>query len=361
MAAPPEIARRLGSDEEELLGALMDSMADAVYAVDDSGVVLFANPAALAILGYGAEHELVGRPSHATIHYRHLDGRPFDEADCPLLRPRQTGEPVRVDHDWFIRRDGSFVPVAYSSAPVMVQGRRGAVVVFRDRSERERAEAERLRADAIHASRARIVQAALDERRRLGRDLHDGAQQRLINVIFALQGAQRGAGDEATRQAIAEALEETQLAIRDLRDPGTGLDPTVLAHRGLAAAITSLTARTPVPVALELPAERFPALVESTAYFVVSEALANVGKHAHATEAAVTIEVRSDRLVVSVTDDGRGGAVADPTDGTGLSGLADRVAAVGGRLVVESPPGAGTTVTADLPLSETVLSAPGGG
>jgi signal transduction histidine kinase len=122
-----------------------------------------------------------------------------------------------------------------------------------------------------------------------------------------------------------------------------------------------LTARTPVPVALELPTERFPALVESTAYFVVSEALANVGKHARATEAAVTIEVRSDRLVVSVTDDGRGGAVADPTDGTGLSGLADRVAAVGGRLVVESPPGAGTAVTADLPLSETVLSAPGGG
>ena len=112
-----------------------------------------------------------------------------------------TGEPVRVGQDWFVRRDGSFVPVAYSSAPVTVRARRGAVVVFRDISERNRAESERLRAEAIHASRARIVQAALEERRRLGRDLHDGAQQRLINVIFALQAAGRGAGDEARARA----------------------------------------------------------------------------------------------------------------------------------------------------------------
>jgi PAS domain S-box-containing protein len=348
---PPrsQIAQRLGSDEEELLAALMGSMVDAVYAVDDAGVVLFANPAAIGILGYDSENELIGCPSHATIHYRHPDGRPFDEADCPLLRPRQTGEAVRVEQDWFIRRDGSFVPVAYSSAPVMVQGRRGAVVVFRDTTERQRANAERLRADAIHASRTRIVQATLEERRRLGRDLHDGAQQRLINVIFALQTAGRDAQDEATRKAIADALAETQLAIRDLRDLGAGLDPSVLAHRGLAAAITSLTARTPVPVALDLPAGRFDPLVESTAYFVVAETLANIGKHAEAAEAAVTIEVRADRLVVTVIDDGRGGAVAELSGGTGLAGLADRVAAVGGTLTVESPADAGTTVTADLP------------
>ena len=257
MPTPRQFASRLGSDEGELLGALMASMVDALYAVDDAGVVLFANPAAVSILGYDSERDLVGRPSHATIHYLHPDGRPFAEADCPLLAPRQTGEAVRVEQDWFIRRDGSFVPVAYSSAPVTFERRRGAVVVFRDISDRNRAEAERLRADAIHASRARIVEAALDERRRLGRDLHDGAQQRLINIIFALQAAGRAAGDESTKRAIAEALEETQLAVRDLRDLGAGLDPSVLAHRGLAAAIKSLTARTPVPVALELPAERF--------------------------------------------------------------------------------------------------------
>ena len=345
------IATRLGSNDAELLSGLMASMADAVYAVDDGGVVLFANAAAVDILGYASESELIGRPSHATIHHSYPDGRPFPESDCPLLAPRQTGEPVRVDQDWFVRRDGSFVPVAYSSAPVAIGQRRGAVVVFRDISERNRAEAERLRADAIHASRARIVQAALDERRRLGRDLHDGAQQRLINVIFALQVAGRGAGDETAQRSIAEALEETQLAIRDLRDIGAGLDPSVLAHRGLAAAITSLTARTPVPVTLDLPAERFAPLTESTVYFVVSEALANVAKHAEASEAAVTIAVAADRLAVTVTDDGRGGAA-----GSGLAGLADRVAAVGGTLTIESPPGAGTRVLAELP-----VSAPAGG
>jgi PAS domain S-box-containing protein len=345
------IAQRLGSDEAELLAALMASMADAVYAVDDTGVVLFANAAALNILGYASEGELVGRPSHATIHHSHPDGRPFPEDDCPLLRPRQTGEPVRIDQDWFVRRDGTFVPVAYSSAPVTVGSRRGAVVVFSDISARARAESERLRAEAIHASRARIVQAALQERRRLGRDLHDGAQQRLINVIFALQAAGRGAGDAAARRAIAEALEETQLAIRDLRDLGAGLDPSVLAHRGLAAAISSLTARTPVPVTLEVPAHRFAALVESTAYFVVAEALANVAKHAEASEATVRIEAAADHLRVSVTDDGRGGAAPDLAGGSGLAGLTDRVAAVGGTLAIASPAGAGTTLTAELPLA----------
>jgi PAS domain S-box-containing protein len=351
MPPPQEIAKRLGSNEQELLSALIASMADAVYAVDDAGVVLFANAAAVSILGYGSEGELIGRPSHATIHHSHPDGSPFPEADCPLLRPRRTGEAVRVDQDWFVRRDGSFVPVAYSSAPVAIGQGRGAVVVFRDVSERNRAEVERLRADAIHASRARIVQATLDERRRLGRDLHDGAQQRLVNVIFALQSATRESADEAARRAIAEALEETQLAIKDLRDLGAGFDPSVLSHRGLAAAIASLTARTPVPVTLDVPAERFAPLVESTAYFVAAEALANVAKHAQASEAAVTIQVKPDRLVVTVTDDGRGGAVADLAGGSGLAGLTDRVAAVGGTVAVQSPDGGGTRVVAELPLS----------
>ena len=213
------------------------------------------------------------------------------------------------------------------------------MVVFRDVSERNRAEAERLRAEAIHASRARIVQAALDERRRLGRDLHDGAQQRLINVIFALQAAGRGRRATRPRSAIAEALEETQLAIRDLRDLGAGLDPSVLAHRGLAAAITSLTARTPVPVTLELPAERFAPLIESTAYFVVSEALANVAKHARGLRGGGHDRRRAGRLVVTVTDDGRGGAAADLAGGSGLAGLTDRVAAVGGSLTSSRRPG----------------------
>jgi PAS domain S-box-containing protein len=355
MAAHPQIAKQLGSDGEELVGALLESMVDAVYAVDGRGVVLFANPAAVSILGYGSESELVGRQSHATIHYRRPDGRPFPESECPLLRPRSTGEPVRVDQDWFVRRDGTLVPVSYSSAPVKVGRGRGAVVVFRDVSERHRAETERLRAEAIHASRARIVQATLDERRRLGRDLHDGAQQRLINVIFALQAAGRStsASGEDGRQAIADALEEIQLAIKDLRDLASGLDPSVLAHRGLAAAITSLTSRTPVPVTLSLPAERFSPIVESTAYFVVAEALANVAKHAGASEATVTVAVQPGWLYIRVADDGLGGAGSDRSRGSGLAGLEDRVAAVGGTLAIESPPGEGTRLLAALPVEPT--------
>ena len=162
------------------------------------------------------------------------------------------------------------------------------------------------------------------------------------------------AGDESTKRAIAEALEETQLGVRDLRDLGAGLDPSVLAHRGLAAAITSLTARTPVPVALELPAERFAPLVESTAYFVVSEALANVAKHADASEASVTIGTRPGGLAVTVADDGRGGAVAEPAAGPGSPG-----SRTGWRLSVEAwrssrRPAAGPGIVAQLPLGDGV-------
>jgi PAS domain S-box-containing protein len=358
MAERP-IAEQYDYDGDELLGALLESMVDAVYAVDQTGAVLFANRAALGMLGYDSEGELLGRNSHATIHFKRLDGRPFPEAECPLLRPRTTGEAVRVEQDWFIRKDGTFVPVTYSSAPVTVNGRRGAVVVFRDLSERNRAEAERRRADAIHASRGRIVQAALDERRRLGRDLHDGAQQRLINVIFALQRADRGTTDPDARDAIAAALEETRHAIKDLRDLGAGLDPSVLAHKGLRAAISSLTAHAPVPVTVDVGHERFAPLVESTAYFVVSEAIANLAKHAQAREANVTVMATDGWLRIAVFDDGRGGAEPDPTRGSGLAGLEDRVAAVGGTLTIESPPGGGTRLNAELPLEATVSSAAG--
>jgi PAS domain S-box-containing protein len=342
-------------DGAELLATLLDSMLDAVYAVDADGRVLFANPAAVRILGYGSEGELLGRPSHATIHHHHPDGRPFPESDCPLLRPRANGEPVRVDEDWFVRRDGKFVAVAYSSAPVNVGGARGAVVVFSDLSDRRRAEAEYRRAQEIDASRARLVEAMLEERRRLGRDLHDGAQQRLFNVIVALQLAGQRAADEDARASIADALTATRQAIDDLRDLAAGLHPSILSHRGLRAALTSLTSRMPLVVRLEVPGERFDQVVEGTAYFVISEALANVVKHASASEArvAVTVSDERDRLTVVVADDGRGGAaVADPggSGGSGLVGLADRVAAIGGTLSVESAVGGGTTLTVSLPL-----------
>jgi PAS domain S-box-containing protein len=208
-----------GSD---LLDALLASLGDAVYLVDADGRVRFANPAAVALLGYDREEELLGAPSHATIHHTRPDGTPFPEAECPLLRPRATGETVRVDHDWFVRRDGGLVPVAYSSAPVQVDGGRGAVVAFRDISEALRAQAERVRAAELHASRARIVAAADAERRRLGRDLHDGAQARLVNVAIALQLAAQRSGDD---DLVADALGELRIARTSCATSPRGFSP----------------------------------------------------------------------------------------------------------------------------------------
>ncbi|HEY4094212.1 MAG TPA: PAS domain S-box protein [Baekduia sp.] len=352
------VDRRLGSGAEPVLAALLQSVADAVYAVDPEGRVRYVNPAGLAILGYDDEAELLGRPSHATIHHTHRDGTPFPEDDCPLLLPRITGETVRVDEDWFVRRDGTFVPVAYSSAPVALEHGRGAVIVFQDIAERRRAEQERTRAEALHASRARIVEATLEERRRLGRDLHDGAQQHLVNVAMTLQLAARRADEGELQHLLDGALAETRQAIAELRELAAGLHPSVLTNRGLRGAVESLTARAPLPVALDLPEGRFAPTIEATAYFVVAEALANVGKHAGATEASVRIAVDGDHLDVTVADDGRGGASADAGGGSGLAGLADRVAAVDGTLAIDSPPGGGTRVRASLPLA---VSSPAAG
>jgi PAS domain S-box-containing protein len=338
-----------GSD---LLDALLASLGDAVYLVDADGRVRFANPAAVALLGYDREEELLGAPSHATIHHTRPDGTPFPEAECPLLRPRATGETVRVDHDWFVRRDGGLVPVAYSSAPVQVDGGRGAVVAFRDISEALRAQAERVRAAELHASRARIVAAADAERRRLGRDLHDGAQARLVNVAIALQLAAQRSGDD---DLVADALGELRIAMDELRDLASGLLPSVLTNRGLGGAVETLTARAPVPVTASVPDDRYDESVEVAAYFVVAEALANVAKHAEANEAWVEVARDGDALAVEIRDDGRGGA--DRAAGSGLRGLADRVAALDGTLEVDSPPGGGTRVRARLPLATTRAAA----
>jgi PAS domain S-box-containing protein len=339
-----DVTARLGSAAAAVLAAFVESIADAIYAVDEEGRVQFVNRAGLALLGYDEEAELLGRPSHATIHHHHVDGTPFPEDACPLLRPRITGEVVRVEEDWFIRRDGAFVPVAYSSAPVATERGRGAIVVFQDITARRAAQEALVRERAVHASRARIVEATLDERRRLGRDLHDGAQQRLVNIALALRLAARET-DGDTRALLDGALAETQSAIAELRELAAGLHPSVLTHRGLRGALESLTARAPLPVALDVTAARFGALVEATAYFVAAEGLANVAKHAHASEARVRIAVEDDNLVVEVADDGRGGA--DPS-GSGLSGLADRVAALDGTLSVQGADG--TRLRAVLPL-----------
>lgn len=357
---PPSMSWLLagGAVARDLLEALFASVDDAIYMVDPDGSVRFCNPAALRILGYDDPAELVGKPSHQTIHYQHRDGTPYPVAECPMLRPRLTGETVRVELDWFTRRDGRMVPVAYSSAPLATDRGRGAVVVFRDVSERlaseetaRREAEERARAEELDASRGRILAAMDAERQRLGRDLHDGAQQRLLHVLLLLgdgKAALEGRGGDCAT-ILERATAEVRSAIDDVRQLAAGIHPAILTARGLGAAIESITARVPVPVDVDVPADRFAESIEIAAYYVVSEALANATKHAgEATSIQVQLEHSPGTLLVRVHDDGPGGAIVTP--GHGLGGLMDRVAALGGDFAVESPRGAGTTVLATLPL-----------
>jgi signal transduction histidine kinase len=215
--------------------------------------------------------------------------------------------------------------------------------------ENERLSAElRAQVEEVRASRARIVRAADEERRRLERDLHDGAQQRLVAVALNLRLAQDSTDPEAMRSVIAEASEELSEATAELREFARGIHPAVLTDRGLNFAVDALASRAPVPVEIRsMPAERLPPPVESTAYFVVAEALTNVARYSHATHAEVEVGRENGSVVVEIRDDGIGGA--DPGRGSGLRGLADRVGAVDGRLSVSSTPGAGTIVHAEFP------------
>jgi signal transduction histidine kinase len=203
----------------------------------------------------------------------------------------------------------------------------------------------------VKASRARIVAAADEQRRRLERDLHDGAQQRLVALALELRRAHRRLGPDADPELarlLAGAAEELHVAVQELRELAGGILPPVLAQSGLAAALQALANRAPLPVTVGGVPERLPPELEVTAYFVVSEALANVVKHARASRASIAVTRRNGSLVVEVADDGVGGADADG-DGSGLRGLADRVEALGGRLVVDSPTGEGTRVIGELP------------
>jgi signal transduction histidine kinase len=217
--------------------------------------------------------------------------------------------------------------------------------------ENERLQAEvRAQLDEVRASRARIVEFGDAERRRVERNLHDGAQQRLVNLSLALGIARSQLATGSTEQmgaALDEAAAELRLALAELRELARGIHPVILSEAGLGPALASLAERSPIPVTIgTVPPDRLPPRVEETAYYIASEALANAAKHARAT--AVTINARrlDGELLVEVGDDGSGGA--NP-DGSGLRGLADRVAALDGHLHIHSPAGQGTRITAELP------------
>jgi signal transduction histidine kinase len=277
---------------------------------------------------------------------------------------RRTGRPARSDDLGETVSDGRIRCAV--AGPIVVDSRLwGAMVAGSHAAEPLPADAEarigeftELAATAISnvqarsqlaASRARIVAAADDERRKVVRDLHDGAQQRLVHTVITLKLADRALrGDKAAApQLVTEALEQAQRATDELRELAHGILPAVLTRGGLRAAVDALATRVPVPVEVDVSVGRLAATVEATAYFVVAEALTNVAKHAQARRAAVTAGVEDGMLRIDVRDDGVGGV---RPDGSGLVGLADRLSVLDGRLEVESPAGGGTLVRAAIPV-----------
>jgi PAS domain S-box-containing protein len=332
-------ARPLG---RELVRAVLHAALDAVITIDGKGRIVEFNPAAERCFGYPARDALgrelaylivppTLRDRHRAGLARHLAGAP------PVMSGRRTELMAQ-------RATGEQFPVELTITKIALDDEGIFVAYLRDLSGQRRAEAE------LQASRARMVAAADDARRRIERDLHDGAQQRLVALALTLRLARIKAGRDPA-QALAlidEAMDELAAATAELRELARGIHPLVLTEGGLEPALAGLAGRANLPVAITgPPGERLPAEVEATAYFVVAEALTNLTRHARATHATISVERSGATLDVRVRDDGRGGA--ELAGGLGLVGLADRVAALGGTLTVDSPPGAGTTVRAQLP------------
>jgi signal transduction histidine kinase len=276
-------------------------------------------------------------------------GAYVDAAGAPVAVPAPGGDRAIAS----VRRDGHEVAaLVYDAAldedPELVEAVGAAASIA---LEHEALHAEsRARLAELRASRERLVAAGDAERRRLERNLHDGAQQRLVAIAMQLRLLQNRLGDdESAAQLVTSASDELAESLAELRELARGLHPAVLEH-GLGSALSALASRSTVPTAVSCETGgRLPEPVELAAYFVASEALTNVAKYAHATEATVRVSCADGQARVEIADDGVGGA--DETGGTGLRGLADRVEVLGGHLHVHSPPGEGTVVTAELPLA----------
>jgi signal transduction histidine kinase len=304
------LAERLGSvvGPDELRDALADALGDPTLEI-----AYWVAEREAFVDGRGREIDLEGR---ARTEIRH---------DERLL--------AAIVHDPSIHEDGGLGPAARAALALALERERLAVAL-------------RANVRELRESRARIVQAGDAARRRIERDLHDGAQQRLVSLLLNVQLARREVGDAAP---IWDGLEhELADALSELRALASGILPPALSDHGLEAAVEDLAGRSAVDVTIaEVPHGRLPERVEVAAYFVIAEALANVAKHAHATAATVSVTSSGDRVCVTVSDDGVGGAA--PERGSGLRGLTDRVEALDGHLSVESSPGIGTTLRAEMP------------
>jgi PAS domain S-box-containing protein len=334
-----------------------------VLEVNASGVFRYEGDGTAAV---------VGRHNRDGIDVFRVGERIPVDGDSAIGRVATTGAPARID-DWGGRAGGAIADAmlrtgyrSTAAAPIVVGGTLwGALAIASenplppDSENRLSAFCElaslavasaQARADLI-ASRERLVKAGDEQRRKLERNLHDGAQQHLVSVALKLRVARARLGDEpdVAEELLEDAARELDTGLAELRELARGLHPAVLADLGLSRALVALATRLGVPAEIDAPIDaRLPEHIEATAYYIVAEALTNVTKHAQATRAWVTVRRDGDVLRCEVGDDGRGGA--DPASGTGILGLRDRAEAVGGMLTMNSPPGRGTVLAATLPL-----------
>jgi PAS domain S-box-containing protein len=343
---PAEVFAAVAEEVEQLL----DAQATTIGRIEPDGTMAI-------VASSGTANDTVPVGSRLTL-----------ESNGAIARVVRTGRSARVDNydhaSEFVRQSTQRLGIRSAVAvPIMVEGSLWGSIASGTNRERFPANAEQRMAEftelagtaianaesrsELTASRARVVAASDDTRRQIERDLHDGAQQRLVHTVVTLKLARRAfrTDDDAARALVAEALDHAEHATGELRELVQGILPPVLTRSGLRAAVETLATRMPLPVEIDVTDRRLPAAVEATAYFVVAEALTNVAKHSGASHATVVARVEDSTLELQVRDDGVGGA---RRDGSGFVGLADRLAVLDGELRVESPPGGGTIVVAEI-------------
>lgn len=334
--------------ERDITETLMQAIPSLVVVVDSGGLIVDAGYDEARAGVNNAFRKTLGWDDSQIVRRSVLDF--IDSADAyvasMMIAGAANGMAMPQKESRWLSQEGP-IDVAWTATPIDdVTGRRASLVLLSgvDITERKHQEAE------IRASRSRIIEAAGEARRKLERNLHDGAQQRLVSLSVSLRLAESLLDSDPTgaRQVIAGSRTELAAALEELRELARGIHPAVLTDQGLAAAIEALVVRTPLPIQIDLPPDRLPAPIEAAVYYVISESLANVVKYASATSVDVCVEAGDDWVTVTVIDDGIGGA--DPARGTGLNGLSDRVAALDGTLRVDSRPGEGTRISAEMPV-----------
>jgi PAS domain S-box-containing protein len=323
--------------------AVLETALDAVISIDRDARVTYVNSAFEQTFGYRAE-EVIGRdlaetivpPSLREAHRRGL-ARYLETGQASILN-RRIELPA-------MRADGTEFPAELAVTRTGLPGQPAFTGYVRDITERQRAQQE------LIASRARLVAASDAARQRVTRDLHDGAQQRLVSTLISLQLAEQHweSAPQRARELLGRALNDARRGIEDLRELAAGLHPAILTQHGLAPAVRALADRVPIPVEIDVPGVRLAAPIEAGLYFFCSEALTNVVKHAQATCAWIRLEVAADQCVAEVRDDGIGGARPGPAT-SGLIGLSDRLGALGGTLDISSPHPGGTVLRAVVPI-----------